>query len=113
MSIALAVRMMRAAISPRLAISNFEIGRTGVSHPEHAVATAALDDVRVNGRQDQAEHRSGIARIDDAVVEKARRDEEGMGLRFDLSLDGCPPPLISFFVERPTGCHRRLTSDDR
>src|SRR5262245_17258437 len=70
-----AVRMTRAAISPRLATSNFVI--IG-SHPEDAEATPALDTVGGDRGQRHPEHVAGVAGVDDAVVVEPRGDGEGV-----------------------------------
>ena len=87
MPIARAVRMIRRAISPRLATSSEVMGRTWTllslllplllaltsgfmtaSHPEDAVATGARGRLVVDDREAEPEHRAGIAGVDDAVV---------------------------------------------
>src|SRR5512143_2942567 len=59
------VRMMRLAISPRLATSTRLIT---ASHPIHAVAACALDRLVVDHAQADGQHRARVARVDDAVV---------------------------------------------
>ena len=90
MPIARAVRMIRRAISPRLATSSEVMGRTRTlllslsllltllllltsgfmtaSHPEDAVAPGARGRLVVDDREAEPEHRAGITRVDDAVV---------------------------------------------
>src|SRR5690349_21568039 len=101
MSISRAVRRMRSAISPRLATSSFRI--TKRSHPEDAEAAASLDRRGGDGGQGDAEHRAGVARVDDAVVVQPAADEEGVGLGVDLRLDGVPAGVVGGLVELPAG----------
>ena len=60
------VRMMRRAISPRLAMSSRSI--IGASHPEHAVAALAPALVGEHGRQGDTKHVASVAWIDEPVV---------------------------------------------
>src|SRR3954454_6574623 len=88
MSIARAVRRMRSAISPRLAISSFRIMRS--SHPEDAEAAASLDRPGVRGGERDAQRGAGVAGVEQAVVVEPRGDEEGVRLGVDLRLDRPP-----------------------
>src|SRR5262245_58343489 len=84
----LAVRMIRQAISPRLAISSFSKGRpVDTSHPEDAEA-GRLGRRRIEaGGEREAEHRAGVRGVDHAVVPQARGGVIGMALLFVLLAD--------------------------
>src|SRR5947209_19262936 len=110
MSIARAVRTMRAAISPRLATSSLRI--TGASHPEDAEAAASLDGRGVRGGQRDAQRRAGVAGVEQAVVVEPGGDEEGVRLGLDLLLDGAPPRVIGGLVELPARRLGRGLADD-
>src|SRR4051812_46247677 len=102
MPISRAVRHTRRAISPRLATSSERI--TCRSHPEDAVATASLDWLVVHDGQRHAEHRAGVARVDDAVVIEPRREEQRLRLRLDLVLDQLAHlPVLLLVVVLPAG----------
>src|SRR3954470_21336621 len=65
------VAKTRRAISPRLATSTLEkTGFTAIlaSHPEHAEGAGAPHRRAVDRGQRDAEHVTGVARVDDAVV---------------------------------------------
>src|SRR5262245_22921550 len=84
----LAVRMIRQAISPRLAINSLSKGRpVDTSHPEDAEA-GRLGRRRVEaGREREAEHRAGVGRVDHAVVPQPRGGVIGMALLLVLLAD--------------------------
>src|SRR3954469_7875658 len=103
-----AVRMTRAAISPRLATSSFAI--IG-SHPEDAEAATALDAVGVDGGQRHPEHVPGVARVDDPVVVKPCGDGESVRLRLDLRLNGSGPRAVGVVVERLPLRRGRIAAD--
>src|SRR3954452_14624237 len=106
MPISRAVRNTRRAISPRFATSSERI--TERSHPEDAVATASLDRLVVHDRQRHAEHRAGVAWVDDAVVIQTRSEEQRLRLRLDLVLDQFAHlPVLLFVVVLPAR-QRRL-----
>src|ERR1700712_2722835 len=94
-----AVRMTRAAISPRLATSRRVMGMLSRSHSEDAETTASGDGPGMGGGQGHAEHRAGVTGIYDPVVVQLGRDEEGVGLPFDLGFDGLSARRVRSFVE--------------
>src|SRR5690606_19491310 len=105
-----AVRMTRAAISPRLATSSLSIIR---SHPEDAEATAAGDGLGVDGRERHAQHGAGVARVDDPVVVEPCGDGERVRLLLDLRLDGGGALAVRLLVERLALALRRRPAHDR
>src|SRR4029450_8847542 len=84
----LAVRMIRQAISPRLAINSLSKGRpVDTSHPEDT-EPGRLGRRRVEtGGEREAEHRAGLRGIDHAVVPQPRGGVIGMALLFVLLAD--------------------------
>src|SRR5215217_2554003 len=82
-----AVRMMRQAISPRLAIRTLLII---ASHPEDAVRRFAGISAAGGGAQRQSEHLACIGRVDHAVVPKSRTGIGRVALRLVL-----PPDVIA------------------
>src|SRR3954468_17318186 len=105
-----AVRKTRRAISPRLATSSLRMGIA--LHPEDAVAPASLDRLVVHDRQRHAEHRAGVARVDDAVVVDPRGEEQRLRLRLDLVLDDLPHRRVLLLVVVLAARYRRLPRDD-
>src|SRR5258708_57383 len=102
MPMARAVRMMRRAISPRVAMSSLvTVGRRvrPLLHPEDAEATAAADHVGVHRRQGDAKDGAGVAGVDDAVVVDLAGHEERVRLTGDLVLDGRPLLGVGLVVE--------------
>src|SRR5580700_6931148 len=103
-----ALRMMRRAISPRLATRSLVITGTpwrpddAASHPEHAVAACPVDGVVVDDRQAQAQNRAGVAGIDDPVVIEPGRKEKGQRFGLDLGFDGGPHGRVGLLVEGQT-----------
>src|SRR5277367_2349121 len=79
-----AVRAMRQAISPRLAISSVRNMRP--SHAEHAEARWFDRGVQGSGQR-EAQHAPLVDRIDDAVVPKSRGGVVGIALAFVLRAD--------------------------
>src|SRR4029453_4797077 len=84
----LAVRMIRQAISPRLAINTLSKGRpVDTSHPEDA-EPGRLGGRRVEpGSERKGAHGAGVHGIDHAVVPQARGGVIGMALLFVLLAD--------------------------
>src|SRR5580704_3083803 len=91
-----AVRTIRQAISPRLAIRillNILWHVDAASHPENS--KLRLLDRRIEaGRNGQRQQAAGVRRIDDAVVPQARARVIGMALRFVLGADRRPEGLF-------------------
>src|ERR1039458_7101707 len=93
-----AVRTMRRAISPRLAIRRVRMGsKVGLgavngrpSHPEHAVAACAGGGLVVDDREAHPEDGAGVPWVDDAVVVEPTGEEERERLGFDLGLHQLP-----------------------
>src|SRR5271157_3093386 len=110
MPISRAVRWMRRAISPRLAISNF---RMPPSHPEDAELARAADLVRVHDGERYPEHGPAVARVDDSVVEEPTAGEGGERFALDLVLDGAPAAGVGLLVEGLSCGGRRLARHDR
>src|SRR5882762_1205561 len=83
-----AVRMIRQAISPRLATRSLWKRRADdTSHPENAEA-GRLRRRRIHaGGERQSQHGAGVGRIDDAVVPDARARVVGMTLLLVLLAD--------------------------
>src|SRR5580698_11307698 len=79
-----AVRAMRQAISPRLAISSVRNMRP--SHAEHAEARWFDRGVQ-GGGQRKPQYAPRVDRIDDAVVPKSRGGVVGIALPFVLCAD--------------------------
>src|SRR5580692_10818076 len=94
----LAVRMMRRAISPRLATKRQLIVIS--SHPERAEVGAAAHFSVVRAGQGDADYGAGIPGVDDAVVPHPARREQRRGLLFQLVFDGFPVLLVGRLVER-------------
>src|SRR5690348_5828759 len=89
------VRITRTAISPRLAtktVSNIS------SHPEDAVGDRSQRGMRAY-RKSKADTRSGVNRVDDAVVPQPRRRIVGVALVLVLGPDGRLERLL--LVGRP------------
>src|SRR3954453_20785026 len=82
MPMVLAVAKMRWAISPRLATRSFFT--VTWSHPKDAEPAAPFHDIAVYGGQRDAEHGTGVARIDDAVVEHLAAQKHRPRLSLDL-----------------------------
>src|SRR5262245_58423979 len=84
----LAVRMIRQAISPRLAISSLWKRRADdTSHPENAEA-GGLGRRRVHpSRERKPQYGAGVGRVDDTVVPDARGRVVGVPLLFVLLAD--------------------------
>src|SRR5581483_12421388 len=102
------VRMIRRAISPRLAISSVSImclswQRREYSHPEDPEATGALHGVGMADRQRDAEHGPGVPGIDHAVVEQLPAHVRGERLRLDPGLELGPLGRVGLLVELPPG----------
>src|SRR5580692_1807611 len=90
--------MTRRAISLRLATSSFWITESP-SHPEHAVATRAVDGGVVDDREAHAEDVARVAGVDDAVVVEAAGEKQGQRLALDLALDHGSHLGVGFLVE--------------
>src|SRR5882757_1408830 len=84
----LAVRMIRHAISPRLAIRSLSKRRVrDTSHPEDAEARRLGCRRIQRSRERKAQHGARIGRIDDAVVPNPRARVVRMALLFVLRAD--------------------------
>src|SRR3954466_9686210 len=82
------VRMTRTAISPRLATRTVsKVWEVISSHPEDAVGHG-LQRSLCNDRKCQADHRSGVGGIDDAVVPQPCRGVVRVALVLVLLADG-------------------------
>src|SRR5437763_9360541 len=97
---ALAVRMTRQAISPRLAISSvrkrrYSFERSIASHPEQA-EFCWLDRRVRRCRQAETEHQSRIGGIDHAVVPQTGSGVIGIALGFVLRADRRPEFIFLF-----------------
>src|SRR5689334_7554675 len=92
-----AVAKTRRAISPRLATRSFFT--LSPSHPEDAEPAAPFHDIVVDGGQRDAQHRTGVARIDDPVVENLAAQEHRPRLPIDLILDELPRLRVGLLVE--------------
>src|SRR4051812_1300782 len=111
-----AVRMIRRAISPRLATSSlvtFGMSARGLSlHPEDAEASASLHDVAMDSRQRDPKDAARVAWVDDAVVVHLAGDEEGVRLSFDLLFDRSALLGVGLFIELPAGVRGALPGHD-
>src|SRR5688572_18072801 len=80
-----AVRMMRRAISPRLAMSRESIIAL---HPEQAEARALGDGGVEGGGEGQPQDVAGLGRVDHPVVPEPSGGVVGVAFRFIAGADG-------------------------
>jgi hypothetical protein len=95
------VRMMRTAISPRLATSTF-VMVVMRSHPEDAVAGVGHRDTG-DDVEGEAEHVAGLRGLDHAVVPEPRGGVVGAALAFVLVADGRSNAAFSSSVQAAGG----------
>ena len=108
------VRMMRRAISPRLAMSTRSMAgedtslTSGTRRSRGCRRSASLSIAL----QAHAQHRAGVARVDDAVVVQLAGHEQRQRLALDLVLDLLAHRLVGLLVERLAHAGGRLAGDD-
>src|SRR6266508_1433245 len=103
------VAKTRRAISPRLATSSLLI--MPASHPEDAIA--GLGRSTMDDRETEAEHGSGVPRVDDAVVVEPAGQEQGRRLLLDPLFNHGAHRGVGLLVVRLSLCLGGLARNDR